>query len=498
MRFGAVAVPLLLLVSIAVLVPNHPAGRDPQEDTGVFFYAAQRLLDGGLPYRDIWDHKPPGVYFVDAFGLAFGGRVGVWLIQIAFLAAAALAGYRALRREFGDVPALIGSLAWLVASPRLFLERGHTNFVEFFALPLQLGALLLYVRPLTTSRALTIGVLGGAAVLFKPTLVGIWIAIGLVTLVQRRRQAVGTVAALALGAVVPLALVAAWAFSRGILAEMLDQTLVYNRAYASFLPVENRLRDLVGGLRLTLDSGLVLITFTAWLYAAITRRWRSPLVLVAFVAFPLELVLSTFGRGYHYYFLAWLPSMAVLTAFAVSELQRLAPPRLARVALALGTIAMCVQPAFLVTSLALTTDRGRFSGAAAYIAANSGPADTILIWGAHSEVLFLADRLSPTQFVYQYAPLYTRGYTNPERVAELLADLERARPLLILDASLESPVTPPLDAAAFRTWTSPDIQYEPLPVMERVIDFVERNYERAGVEPATGWPLWRLRTAATP
>ena len=62
-----------------------------------------------------------------------------------------------------------------------------------------------------------------------------------------------------------------------------------------------------------------------------------------------------------------MPSMAVLTAFAVSELKRLAPPRPARVALVLGTIAMCVQPAFLVTGLALITDRGRFSRAAAYI-----------------------------------------------------------------------------------------------------------------------------------
>src|SRR5438132_10404929 len=294
MRVGVVAVPLLLLVSVAVLVPNHPAGRAPAEDTGVFFYAAQRLLEGGAPYRDIWDHKPPGVYFVDAVGLALGGRVGVWVIQLAFLAAAVLAGYRALRREFGDVPAFVGSLAWLVASPRLFLEQGQTNFVEFFALPLQFGALLLYRRPLTSPRALTIGVLGGAAVLFKPTLVAIWIAIGLVTLLLPRRRALAPLAAIAIGAFIPLFLVAAWAFSRGILADMVDQTLVYSRAYASFMPVETRISDLIGGLRLTLPSGLVLIAFAAWLYAVATRRWQSPLVLIALVAFPLELVLSTF------------------------------------------------------------------------------------------------------------------------------------------------------------------------------------------------------------
>src|SRR5687767_2698907 len=124
MRAGVATAALLAVISVAVLVPNHPAGRDPAEDTGVFIYAAQRLLDGGAPYRGIWDHKPPGVYFVGAVGLGLGHEVGVWLVQVAFLVAAALLGYRALSREFGAVPALVGSLAWLVALPRLFLENG--------------------------------------------------------------------------------------------------------------------------------------------------------------------------------------------------------------------------------------------------------------------------------------------------------------------------------------------------------------------------------------
>jgi hypothetical protein len=494
MRAGVVAAALLVLVSIAVLLPNHPTGREPAEDTGVFFYAAQRLLDGGAPYRDIWDHKPPGVYFVDAVGLALGGRVGVWVIQLAFLAAAALASHLALRREFGDVPAFVGSLAWLVASPRLFLEQGQTNFVEFFALPLQFGALLLYTRPLTTSRALMIGVLGGAAMLFKPTLVGIWIAIGLVTLVRRRRAAVAPIAAIAIGAFVPLFLVVAWALSQGVLSAMIDQTLVYNRAYSSFMPVASRIGDLIAGLRFTLPSGLVLIALAAWLYAVTTRRWQSPLVLIAVIAFPLELVLSTLGRGYHYYFLAWLPSMGILAAFGVSELQRLAPPRVARIALVLGTLAMCALPTLLVARLTLTNDGGRYGGVAAYVAANSRADDTVFIWGAHALVLYLAERLAPTKYVYQYAPLYTRGYSTPERVDELLADLERNRPVLILDASSDSTITPPLDSGTFRTWTSPDIQYAPLPELAKVIAFIEASYVRAGTEPTTGWPVWKLRT----
>lgn len=495
MRAGVFAATLLAALSIAVLVPNHPAGRDPAEDSGVFFYAAQRLLDGGAPYRDIWDHKPPGVYFVDAMGLALGGRTGVWLVQLAFLVAAALLGYRALRREFGTAAALVGSVAWLVTLPRLFLELGQTSFVEFYALPLQFGALLLLrdIRTLPAGRAAAIGVLGGAALLFKPTLVGIWIAIGLVTLLQRRRDALAPMTQVAVGALVPLAIVSAWAAAQGVLGEMVDQAFVYNRAYAAFAPVSDRIEAVLSGLRLTLPSGLAAVAIGAWLYAALTRRFDLTLLSVALVAFPIEIALSTWGRGYHYYFISWLPSMAILAAFVVSELRRIVPPRIAWPALALGLIAMSALPALLVARLALTTDEGRFSSAAAYVAANTRPDDTVLIWGSHTEVLFLADRRSPTRYVYQYAALATRGYATPARVEEFLADLQRGRPALILDASAESFVTPPLDLAGLRAWVSPEPQYASLPELERVVEYIVANYDRAGSEPTTGWPLWRLR-----
>src|SRR5687767_13663651 len=496
MRAGVAAAAVLAALSLAVLIPNHPAGRDPAEDTGVFFYAAQRLLDGGAPYRDIWDHKPPGVYFVDALGLALGREVGVWLVQVAFLVAAALLGYRALLAAFGAAAALIGSLAWLFALPRLYLENGHTSFVEFYALPLQFGALLLFVetRTLTAVRAIAIGLLAGAAVLLKPTLIGVWLAIALVMLLRDRRSAVIPLALVAVGALLPVAVVVAWAAARGVLGEMVDQVLVYNRIYSSFAPLSDRVAAVLSGIRLTLPSGLAVVAIGAWLYAVLTRRFGATLLGVAIVAFPLEVALSAQGRGYHYYFIAWLPAMAILAAFAVSEVLRIVPRRLAWPALSLGVLAMSVLPALLVTRLVITTTEERVGSAAAYVAANTKADDTVLVWGAHTEVLFLAGRRSPTRYVYQYAALATRGYATPAKVEEFLADLQRTRPALILDASAESFETPPLDLAGFRAWVSREPQYALLPELEGVIEFIVANYERAGAEPATGWPLWRLRS----
>lgn len=94
------AVVLVALVAIAIHLPNLPTGKAPQEDAGVFLYAAQVLLDGDLPYRDVWDHKPPLIYVLDALGLLLGGGspLGVWALQALAYAAAAILGQRTLAR----------------------------------------------------------------------------------------------------------------------------------------------------------------------------------------------------------------------------------------------------------------------------------------------------------------------------------------------------------------------------------------------------------------
>ena len=275
----------------------------------------------------------------------------------------------------------------------------------------------------------------------------------------------------------------------------LDQVFRYNAAYATFAPLDSRLAAIPQGIRLTLPSGLAAVALGAWLFAVARRQTAAtPLLAVAVVALPLEMLLATSGRSYHYYYLAWLPSMAVLVAFAAWRIERRLPVRATTALFTFALVLMSLLPTLLVARLATTADDGSLRAAASYIAANSRPDDTVFIWGSRTELLVLADRRAPTRLVYQYAALYTRGYARPSGIDELLAALDGARPVLIVDASAGSFVTPPLDRSAFRSWTSPEPQYAVPPETERVIDFVEARYERAGELPRTGWPVYRLRT----
>jgi len=496
MQRPVLAPALVALVAILVLAPNDPRGRVPDEDAGVFFYAARVLLDGGTPYLDIWDHKPPLVYVIDAVGLALGGPTGVWVVEIVSLVVAAWLSLLALTRAFGKTAALAGTIAWLLAAPRLFLTDGaQSSYAEFFALPLQFASLAILARGVRVGArsALALGVFAALAFLLKPTLIGTWLAFGLVALATLRVAGVRLVAIALGGTAVVLLIAATLLATRGALGEMLDQALRYNLAYSAFAPFAQRLTAIPEGVRLTSPSGLAPVALGAFAYALATRRALSGLLLVAIVALPIEVLAATSGRAYHYYFLAWLPAMAVLCAFGVSEILRVLEPRRGLALIAVALLAMGVQPARLVTRLATQADDGRVRAAARLIDERTSADDTVLVWGGRSEIFTLADRRSPTRFVYQYAPVATRGYATPAAVDALIADVTAARPALIIDASTASFVTPPLDHAGFASFISPEPQYVWPADTLRFIELVEREYARDGMVAGTDWTVWRRR-----
>src|SRR5438105_1040997 len=188
---------LLALLVAAVLLPNTPLFREmPDRDPGVFLYIGNQVLHGKVPYRDVWDHKPPVIFYVNALGLVLGGGStwGVWVLELISLYAAAVLGFITIERAFGTLPAVFASIAW-VASSGLVLEGG--NYTEEFALPFQFAALYLFWRSEQEARygwrAAFIGVTAAICLLLKPTLVGVPVSIIIYLLLKaalsRRREA---------------------------------------------------------------------------------------------------------------------------------------------------------------------------------------------------------------------------------------------------------------------------------------------------------------------
>src|SRR3954464_3756318 len=58
---------LFLVLAAALLVLRVPSVVQPMgADQGLYAYAGERILAGGLPYRDAWGQKPPAIHYTYA------------------------------------------------------------------------------------------------------------------------------------------------------------------------------------------------------------------------------------------------------------------------------------------------------------------------------------------------------------------------------------------------------------------------------------------------
>jgi hypothetical protein len=178
----------IIAALLAISAPIYFARGIGIFDDSLYLKAGQLILDGLKPYRDFYDNKPPGIYYVSAMIAAVGGRG--WLAPRIFLflfaAAFQVALIRWLQRRFDARVATIAAVLIGLSYP---MCQGYSLHTEPFgaAAAFAACALLLSDAP-SLRRWAAAGALLGLATAFKQTGVLYLAAIALFALFDVRRQ----------------------------------------------------------------------------------------------------------------------------------------------------------------------------------------------------------------------------------------------------------------------------------------------------------------------
>ncbi len=296
---------LLLVSALALSIATPVAQHVPGPDSAINLYFGRQLNAGLLPYRDLFDLKPPGIFYINALGLWLDGgtRWGVWALQLISVFTAAVIGFFFLRRDFKTWISGLAALSFLINLP-LVLDRG--NLSEEYALPLQFAALLLFAQLENQKgfrwKSLLFGVLFGLTFMVKQLLVGIWVSLGIIFLVQviwtRKWSRLIEIAWWGAGVAVVVLPVVIYFASNKILAEFWEGAFAYNFLYRQF-DYANRYLVLDGALDfITRLSGFYILALLTWIASVIllliehnpirrafTSRWLGFILLIPAVVF---------------------------------------------------------------------------------------------------------------------------------------------------------------------------------------------------------------------
>ena len=489
-----------------------------------FGLVGRSILDGGLPYVDAIDIKPPLTYLAYTAGGIFGG-VSLWpvhLLGVAWLVATCLVLREAARRWTGrEEPALpatggapqarstgddVGWAAAWIALLASLCEVPSVNSELLMNLPAAL-ALLCAVRaegstgeglaPLAAEPRLRFDFLCGLCVavasLFKHQAGALGVGIA-IAMLWRGRQGVRRCALMAFGFLVPWGAALGFYAARGHFSEFYDWVFVRNLLYVREGAVGSALSRFAFSTLLCVSIALV-----PWILAVQeslrkSERAREPVRTVVLVSLWVSwAAVAAGGRFYEHYYLQFVPPLALAAAPRLAGLLSGHAPRPARAAAAAGLyVAAALYLAFTLTKGFTGGFPGqdkKVLGVSRWLAANSDPDQRVFVWGDATTVYYLSQRKPGTRYlncaveIGNFDPSHLpRGFdvaahVSASDVQNTIADLERNRVGLVVDTS---------SAAAIHDWDR-----FPLSQVTALASYIADNYRLVAM-PA-GVPIYARR-----
>ncbi len=309
-------------------------------DQGIYAYIAERLLEGAVDHRDVFDHKPPGIHFAYAKAFfVFGDTMwSIRLLDLLAAVAAAIALYAVgciwINARAGVIAGILyvgfyaGFFDWMSrAQPESWV---NLCFIAALAeCSRRRTGQATDVRPGAQERLAPFlgGIFLGVGIWFKPTILML-APLGLFLLVcnaaacesNKGRRFAGDLAALGAGIAVPAAVVLGYYAWNSGLRDLYEAVVVFNTRYHSRLDLVREWRDLWRAFDYILRPLYGLSVLAAMSGAAATiPRLRGPLALgFAWLALAFATVFwqGSFARV-HY--VPVLPPLVFLGALAVES-----------------------------------------------------------------------------------------------------------------------------------------------------------------------------------
>ena len=136
-------VALLLLVAAFIIRMPWLGDMTYHEDESFYLVVAKAMHQGAMPYIDIWDRKPLGLFLIywAATLPPIDGFLAYHLVSSVFAGATAWTIYAIARRVHGDLAGICAGLVYLVCTPALLGAGGQSPI--FYNLFVATGALLM-------------------------------------------------------------------------------------------------------------------------------------------------------------------------------------------------------------------------------------------------------------------------------------------------------------------------------------------------------------------
>src|SRR5436190_6665178 len=451
-RFAALGI---ILLTVAIRLPSllHPR---PIDSEAMYSVVANEIVDGGRPYADAVERKPPLLFWTYAAIFKVAGKFSwralhfvalVWTLCV-------MAGLYLLGRELFDRKSgLIAAFFYGVFQPWLTWKNLSFDGEMLMNLPIIWAWAIAFRRSSSRLRPelFAAGVLLGAAFLLKQPAAIAAVPLGIYLLLpsyRARRSLTRTnsiiqAAMLTAGFFVALGLVTIVLWKQGILRQAFYWTIADHDVPHVFwgTGIKNTLTFL--GACLPLVIGTIMTCRDK------SKIWsgRTAERIALFGLLAASVIGAAAGaRFYEHYYIQLIPPLALLAAPYYAQLwtRRIQPPHwLLRPSLTYAWLALTIV-AFSISHWLALAARREPKETGRYLLEHSAPTDRIFVWGHKTRIYLDARRRPACRYILSFPltgsvfggtvpGLDTRYRIRPFAWATLEEDFKKHPPAYIVD-----------------------------------------------------------------
>lgn len=445
----------LLFISFSFFLLRLPSLIEPYwyGDEGVYELIGMALNNGRMLYSQIWDNKPPLLYFI--YAIANADQFTVRFISLFFGVASAILFYFLSKKLFRSHAISVMTTVFyslLFATP--LLEGNIANAENLMLLPIIAAGLLVYgVSEVTHEQKrvyLTLFIAGsllGLAFLLKIVAVFDFAAFFIFlafTFLPEKLSMLKKLSLFTLGFLIPVSLAILYFFVQGSLFAFMQAAFFSNISYVGY---KNKF---------IITQGFLLLKLLALFMAVALVFWKKKIIPRPIIFIFLWFFFSSFnaffsGRSWVHYLLVLLPSTVLLLGFAFDK--RAQKFKLIILGLLLmlmysinvlfrinaGTIGKTLRyyqnfALFIADKKSIRAYQEYFDRrvprdyeVARFIANKTNPKDNIFIWGNNPQIYVLSNTLPPGRYTVEY-----HISQSPKAIIETANDLRRSKPKYII------------------------------------------------------------------
>lgn len=162
-----------------------------QNDSAVFQIMGRGMLNGQVMYKDLFDHKGPVMYVINAIAYLINPQIGLFIVETLFISIGAVFIFKTSKMLVNKRVSVIMSLVYVML---MFISISGGNFTEEYAMTFTSIAIYCIMKIIYKNEyenKILWGIIGATFALnffIKPTYIAIWIAFGIIQFIYSIKE----------------------------------------------------------------------------------------------------------------------------------------------------------------------------------------------------------------------------------------------------------------------------------------------------------------------